>query len=464
VSRVRRLFCDLRDAVRGVPHDYTEGSLSRGILLLAVPMVLEMLMESIFAVVDVFFVSRLGAEAVAVVGLTETLMTLVIALGVGLSLGAAAVVARRIGEKRVDRARTAAGQALLLGLAISLPISVVGILFGREVLVLIGAEPEVVALGHLNAVIMLGGNITLVLLTIINGIFRGAGNPAIAMRVLWLANGINIVLDPLLIFGIGPFPEMGVVGAATATNIGRGIGVIYQLIVLFRGNGDIALTRAHLRLDSSLAARMLRVSIGTILQLVVAMTSWIVLVRMIAIFGSTAVAGYTIGVRIVLFAIQPAWGMACAAATLVGQNLGAEQPGRAERAVWLTCAYNMAFLVTVSVGFIVFDSALIGLFTRDPAVIEEGARCLRIVACSYLFYASGMVLIQSFNGSGDTRTPTLINLLCYWIVQLPLAYVLAVPFGLESTGVYVGIAVAQALSAMVSAWIFRKGRWQHARI
>ncbi len=414
---------DLRTSLRGGEHDYTSGNTFRALTLLAIPMILEVILESVFAVVDVFFVARLGPAAIATVGLTEAVYTLVFATAIGLSMATTAMIARRIGEKNIEGARIAAVQALLLGLMVSLPFSLIGVLFPGEILELLGASSEVVAIGKANTAVMLGGSSTLLMLFLVNAIFRGAGNPGIAMRSLWLASLCNIVLDPCFIFGWGPFPEMGVTGAAVATTLGRGIGVVYVLRHLFRGDHAIRIRR--LTIDLPVLGRLFRISVGGVFQWLIATSSWIAVVRVIAVFGDQVLAGYTIGVRILTFALFPAWGLCNASATLVGQNLGADQPKRAEHSVWIAAIYNMVFLGTIGLIFIIYTHNIIGLFTEDPMVLEYGVRCLRTFCYGFLFIALGMVMIGSFNGAGDTVTPTIANFFCYWIFQIPMAYLLA---------------------------------------
>lgn len=463
-EQLLRLLTDLREAVRGSQQDFTEGSLGRAILLLSVPMVLEMVMESIFAVVDVFYVARVGADAIAAVGITESVLTLLYAVAVGLGMSTTAMVARRIGEKDPAGAAVAAVQAIAIGIVLSLPIAIAGIIFAPKLLDLMGASPNIVETGWGYTGVMLGGNLTIMLLFLNNAIFRGAGDAAIAMRALWLANIANIILDPCFIFGWGPFPELGITGAAVATNIGRGLGVTYQFIVLFRGKGRVRLNRQQLQLDRRVMLRLLRVSVGGISQFLIGTASWVGLVRIIAIFGSAALAGYTVAIRVIVFGILPSWGLSNAAATLVGQNLGAQKPERAERSVWLTSVCNMIFLGTVGIIFIFFAETLIRLFTGDPAVVPIGANCLRIISYGYLFYALGMVIVQAFNGAGDTYTPTVINLFCYWLFQIPLAYGLSLPAGFGPDGVFWAIATAESIIAVVGVLVFRRGRWKERKI
>ena len=450
----------VRDAVRGVPHDYTSGSIGRAIVLLAIPMVLEMAMESIFAVVDVFWVSRLGPDAIATVGLTESMLTLVYTAAMGLSIGVSAVVARRIGEKRPDEAAEAAVQGIALGLVVAAVVAVLGVTLAPRLLALMGASPGVIAIGSGYTRMMLGGSATVLLLFLINAIFRGAGDAAIAMRVLWLANIINILLGPCLIFGLGPFPRMGVTGAAVATTIGRGTGVLYQLYRLSRGDARISIRREHLALRPAIMASLVRLSGSGTFQVLVGTASYIGLVRIVSTFGSAALAGYTIAIRLVIFCLLPSWGLSNAAATMVGQSLGAGKPDRAERAVWIAGGYNMLVLGSVGVLFIIFANQIVGLFTHDPSAAPTGALALRTMSYGFVFYALGMVLTQSFNGAGDTWTPTWINLACFWLWQIPLAYFLARVAGFGPFGVFLAITVGYSTLALVSAVLFRRGGWK----
>ncbi len=458
------IWATLKEAVRGSHLDYTEAPIGRAVILLAVPMVLEMLMESVFAVVDIFFVGRLGADAVATVGLTESLMFTVYALAIGISIGASATVARRIGEKDPHRAAVAAVQAIWLGLGVAVILGAIGAAFGPNLIAAMGASDAVLATGSTFSRVMLGGCGTVTLLFLINAIFRGAGDAAIAMRVLWFANTINVILGPCLIFGLGPFPEMGVTGAATATTIGRGCGVLYQLYHLTRPGGRLQITRAHLAADPEAMRSILRISGTATFQNFVGTASWMGLIRILSGFGSAAVAGNTIGIRIVLFALLPSFGVSNAAATLVGQNLGAGRPDRAEAAAWKAGLYNTICLGTVGVFFLLFAPLLISIFTTDPEVVPYGVRCLRIVAAGFFFYGYGMVLTQAFNGAGDTRTPTWINLFCLWLWEIPLAWVLAYPVGLGPTGVFIAVSVAFSTLALVSAWMFSKGTWKTKQV
>jgi putative MATE family efflux protein len=458
------VWAAVQEAVRGVHHhDYTAGPIGRSLMLLAVPMVLEVALESVFAVVNVFWVGRLGPDAVATVGLTEAMFTLVYALGMGLGIGATAMVARRIGEKNPEGAARAAVQAIALGIMVAIPIAVAGGIFAPDLLRIMGASPELVASGSGYTRVLFAGNFVVLLLFLINAIFRGAGDAAIAMRSLWIANICNLILDPLLIFGIGPFPEMGVTGAAVATTLGRGMGVVYQFWRL-SGAHRFPIHRAHLRLDATLLATLVRLSGSGIFQIMIGMTSWIGLVRIISTFGSATLAGYTVAFRVILFALFPSWGMANAAATMVGQALGAGKPERAEQSVWRAGFYNFWFLGSVGLLFVIFAPWIVRLFTSDPDVIRSGVACLRIVSAGFPFYAYGMVLTNSFNGAGDTWTPTWINLCCFWLWEIPLAWVLAKPMGLGPQGVYIAMAVAFSTLAVVSAVLFRRGRWKARRL
>jgi putative MATE family efflux protein len=458
------LWSSIREAVRGSHQDFTAGSLNRAILLLAIPMVLEMVLESLFAVVDVFWVGRVGANAVATVGLTESLFLLVFSIGMGLSLSTTAMVARRIGEKDPEDAAVAGVQAIILGLVVSVMIGVPVCIFAPDLLRLMGASPEIVATGSGYARIGLGGSGVVLMLFLNNAIFRGAGDAAIAMRLLWVSNIINLILDPCLIFGWGPFPKLGVTGAALATFTGRGIGVLYQFYRLMRGTERIRVLRRQIRVDLGVIWRLFRVSITGIFQFLIAQTSWIGLVRIVSIFGASALAGYTIAIRIVFFAILPSWGLSNAAATLVGQNLGAKHPERAEKSVWRTGLYNMVFLGGVGLGFLLFAPQVVHIFTRDPAVAPLAVSCLRIVSTGNIAYAYGMVMLQAFNGAGDTVTPTIVNFFGCWLFEIPLAYWLAIHLGMQTSGVYWSIVVAEAAIAVASIILFRQGKWKKRMI
>ena len=421
-------------------------------------------MESVFAIADIFWVSKLGADAVATVGITESMLALIYAVAIGVSIGATATVARRTGEKDPEGAASAAVQAIGLGIALAIPIGITGALLAPKLLAFMGGSPALVATGWRYTAIMLGGNVVIMLLFLINAIFRGAGDAAIAMRVLWFANILNIVLGPCFIFGLGPFPKLGVTGAALATTIGRGTGVLFQLWTLWRGRGRVVIRRRHLKLDPAVMLRMLRLSSNAMFQVLIGTASWIGLVRIISGFGSAALAGYTIGIRIIVFAILPSWGMANAAATMVGQSLGAGKPDRAERSVWIAGFYNMIFLGVVGLTFVIGAPFLVSLFTSDPAIVPYGVACLRYVSYGFLFYAYGMVLTQAFNGAGDTWTPTWLNLFVFWLWEIPLAYVLAKVLGWGPRGVFFAITVAFSTLAVASALLFRRGRWKLKKV
>ncbi|MGA2509355.1 MAG: MATE family efflux transporter [Candidatus Acidiferrales bacterium] len=459
------LWASIREAIHGSHQDFTAGNLNRAILLLAIPMVLEMVLESLFAVVDVFWVAHVGANAVATVGLTESILMLVFAVGMGLALSTTAMVARRIGEKDHEGAAVAAVQAIFLGLAVSVMIGVPCFIFAPRLLQLMGATPDIIATGSWYARIALGGGSgAVVLLFLNNAIFRGAGDAAIAMRLLWVSNIINLLLDPCLIFGLGPFHRFGVTGAALATWTGRSIGVFYQFYRLMRGTERIRVLRKQIRLNLHVLWRLVRVSLTGIVQFAIQNTSWIGLVRIVSFFGAAAVAGYTIAIRIVIFVILPSWGLSNAAATLVGQNLGAKHPERAEKSVWRTGFYNMLFLGGVGLIFVVFAGPIVRLFTQDPLVLPLAASCLRLVSYGNIGYAYGMVMLQAFNGAGDTVTPTIVNLFGFWLLEIPLAYWLAMRTGLRSNGVYLSIVIAECAVAVASVVLFRRGRWKQRKI
>lgn len=454
----------LKEALVGTERDFTSGSLGMAITLLAIPMVLEMAMESLFTIVDAFFVAKLGPDAVAAVGLTESLLTLVFAVAMGVSMATTAMVARRIGEKDGEAASVAAAQSIWLGLGVAAIAGGIGIFFAPDLLRLMGATPGIIHTGSGFTRAVLGGSATVMMLFVINAAFRGAGDAAIAMRTLWIANSVNIVLNPCLIFGLGPFPELGVMGSGIGTTIGRGVGVAYQLYMLTRGTHRIVLARRHLRIVPEVIGRLFRTSLNGTLQYLIAVASWIGLVRLNATYGAAAIAGYTLAIRIIVFAILPSWGLSNAAATLVGQNLGAGKPERAEKSVWLAGVYNMVFLGLTGLVFILFAEPLIALFSPDPEVMRFGASCLRIVSYGYVFYAYGMVMVQAFNGAGDTLTPTIINFVCYWLFQIPLAYALAHRFGFGTTGVFAAIPLAESLVAVLGVLAFRRGKWKEKKI
>ncbi|MEQ9570203.1 MAG: MATE family efflux transporter [Longimicrobiales bacterium] len=452
------------NALRGREGDPTSGPLGAAILFLAIPMVLEMAMESVFAVVDIFFVSQLGAASVAAVGLTESLMTIVYTVAMGLSIGVTATVSRRVGEKDPEAAGAATVQAMLLGAAVAAVLGVFGVWQADSLLRLMGAGPDVVAAGVGYTRVLLGLNGVILMLFLLNAAFRGAGDAAIAMRVLWLANGLNIVLDPLLIFGIGPFPEMGVTGAAVATSIGRGVAVCVQIYTLFRLSDRLRITAAHFRVRLGVILRLIRLSATGTFQIFIGMASWVGLVRVIADFGPEALAGYTVAIRIVLFALLPAWGLSNAAATMVGQNMGAGKPERAERSVWLAARFSFAFLGGTGLLFLVFAPQLVGLFGVDDATAAYAVLGLRIVAAGFFFYGHGMTLSAAFNGAGDAWTPTWLNLFCFWLWEVPLAWFLAYPMGWGPSGVFTAVAVAYSTLAVAAAVLFRRGRWKEATV
>jgi putative MATE family efflux protein len=454
----------VRDAIRGRHMDYTTAPINRAVVMLAIPMVMEMIMESVFAVVDVFWVAHLGANAVATVGLTESMLTIVYTVAMGTGIGAMALVARRVGEKNLEEAARTAVQAIALGAILAAIVGVIGGTQASRLLRLMGASPEIVSTGWKFTTVMLGCNFTVFLLFLINAVFRGAGDAAIAMRVLWFGNALNIILGPCFIFGLGPFPELGVTGAAVATNIGRGTAVLLQIYTLARGRSRIKITRAQLGLDFTVMMSVLRLSGSTMLQLLINTSSYIGLVRLISGFGSPALAGYTIGIRVIIFALLPSWGLSNAAATLVGQNLGAKEPERAEAAVWQACRYNMLFLGSISVIFLLAANVIVGLFTREPEVAYYAVSCLRIVSAGFVFYAVGMVITQSFNGAGDTWTPTIINLFIFWVWEIPLAYALSHYTSLGPLGVFSALAIAFSTLAVVSGVIFRRGKWKQKKV
>lgn len=451
---------EIKNAIRGVEVDYTQISLKRAIFLLAVPMILELMMETTFAVADIFFVGKLGASAVAIVGLTETYLFLFYSIAMGLSVAVTAIIARRIGEKNKEDAAKSAVQAIALGVLASIPFLIAGIFFSKELLALMGGDPWVIEEGYKYTQWMLGGNVVIMLLFVINAIFRGAGDAAVAMWVLTIANVINIILDPILIFGWGPIPAMGIEGAAIATNIGRGIGVLMQLWLLFKGGKQIRLSLSQLYLDAKIMLNILKTSLGGIGQMIISMTSWIFLMRILADIGSEAVAGTTITIRIMMFAMMPAWGLSNAAATLVGQNLGAGNPDRAEATIWKVGTYNMFYLIIVSLLFFFFNEELVGIFTNDKAVVAIGAEWLQILSYSFFVYGWWMVSVQAFNGAGDTKTPTKINLVFFWLIQIPLSYFLAIHLGWEQSGVFWGVFVSETSVGIFTLWLFRKGKWK----
>jgi len=464
LNKLSVIIQHFKRAVQGREENFTSGSIRKAIFYLAIPMMLEMVMESLFAVVDIYFVGKISVNAIAVVGLTESLITIIYSVSIGLSMAATAVVARRVGEKKFKAAGDAAFQAILLATGISLVTGILGYNYASDALAFMGAEREVLGIGSGYTKIIFAGNVSVMLLFMINGIFRGAGSAAIAMRTLWLANGINIVLDPILIFGLGPVTGMGIEGAAWATTIGRSIGVIYQLWHLLDGSAIIRITRKNLVIRLKTITRLLQVSAGGMGQFLIESASWIFLIRVVSESGSVALAGYTIAIRIIIFTLLPALGLSNAATTLVGQNLGAGHPERAEKSVWLAAFYNAVFLGLISIVFIFFSTPLIGLFNPDPEVLAVGSEALMVVCLGYVFFAYGMVVSQAFNGAGDTFTPTLINIGMFWVLEVPLAWFLAIHLGWGASGVFWAIAIAHSMHAIVSVWMFRKGKWKKTKV
>jgi putative MATE family efflux protein len=454
----------LREALGGTKQDFTEGSLTRGIALLAIPTILEMGMESTFGVVDAFWVAALGSDAIAAVGLTESLVVLVFSVAFGLAMGATATVSRRIGEKDPEGASVATAQAILCGLALALVTGILGASLAPQLLGLMHASPEVIRTGSGYTRVLLGGDVAILMIFLLNGVLRGAGDAAAAMRTLWLANIVNLILDPCLIYGLAFFPKLGVMGAAVATTTGRSIGVLYQLYLLSSGKSRVAIPRSGLRLDWPVMRKLLRVTGTCMAQYFIGMASWVTLARLNANFGSAAVAGYTLAIRIILFVLMPSWGIASSAATLVGQNLGAKRPDRAEKAVWLAGAYNTVFLTVVGVLFFAGAPLLVRLFTSDPHVIPIAEDCLRFVSLGYPFYAWGMIMEQAFAGAGDAWTPTKINFVCYWMIQIPVAWWLSQRAGYGPRGVYLAICSAETILALVAVVMFRRGRWKSASV
>ncbi len=461
LQKIKNGWAFFKGAVAGDAEiDYTQGSIGRVTIMLAIPMILEMAMESVFAVVDIFFVAGLGTAAVATVGLTEAMITLLYAISIGLSMGTTALIARRIGEKDPDAASLTAGQAIWIGVLVSVVVGLIGFFYAKDILILMGADEAVLETGESYTRIMFGSCFTIVFLFLINAIFRGSGDASLAMRALTLANCINIVLDPCLIYGYGPFPELGIEGAAIATNIGRGVGVLYGLYYLCGGGGKIRLHIANLVLQMAVIVALLRISIGGVSQFLVSTASWVFLMQIVSGFGSAAVAGYTIGVRIVMFSILPAWGLSNAVATLVGQNLGAGQPDRAEASVWYIVKYNAIYMGFASLMILLFTRSIVGLFTDEPAVVEYAVQCLTIFAFAFVAWGAGMALSQAFNGAGDTMTPTWINVFCFWVVQMPLAYFLALGLDLGPVGVFWAVFASDILTGIVGFLVFRRGKWK----
>ena len=449
------------ESLRDNDTDYTTGRIGRALGLLAIPMVLEMSMESIFAVVDIAFVSRLGTDAIAAVGITEALITVLYAVAVGLGMGVTAMVSRRIGAQEREAAARVTGQAIWIGAALSLMIGIPGIIYAADMLRMMGATDSVVETGAGFAAVLLGGSASIIYLFLLNAAFRGAGDAAVALRSLWLANGLNIVLDPCFIFGLGPFPEMGVTGAAIATTIGRGTGVLYQLWYLFDGRGRLQFRLRNLKIAPQVLLRMLVISTGGVGQFLIATSSWIVIMRIVTVYGSTAVAAYTIALRVFEFIWLPSWGLGNAAATLVGQNLGANKPARAEQSTWRAARYNTIFMTSLGALVVVLAPIITGLFTNDSEVLRYGTSCLRILGIGIPMYAIGMIITQALNGAGDTATPTALNFVCFWLLQIPLAYWLATDMSQGPNGVFFAIVVSESLLTVLSVIIFRHGSWKH---
>lgn len=447
-------------ALRGGEKNFTTGSINKAIFMLSVPMIMEMVLESLFAVVDIYFVGKINVNAIATVALTESVIMLVYAISIGLSMAATATVARRIGEEKPEEASKAAAQAIILTLFLSLIFSFLGIFFAKEILYLMGGEKELIEEGYGYTMIMLAGNVTIMMLFLINAVFRGAGDASAAMIVLWISNGLNIILDPILIFGLGPIPAYGIEGAAMATTIGRGTAVVIQLFILAGSSTNIRIKLKMLKINMVIIWQLVKISLGGIGQYLIGTLSWLFMVRISAIFGPQVLAGYAIAFRIIMFTILPSWGMSNAAATLVGQNLGAGQPERAEKSVWKCAFYNMIFLALVSVVFFVWAETFVGIFSSEPEVVKYGALALKYICVGYVFFAYGMVIGQSFNGAGDTKTPTIINFFCMWLFEVPLAYILAIEMGIGPTGVFMAIAIAVVLLAIVSIIIFKRGKWK----
>jgi putative MATE family efflux protein len=461
---IRKFFSLFFQALRGADAEYTSGSINKAIFLLAVPMIAEMIMESLFAVIDVFFVSKVSVNAVATVGLTESVLMVIYSVAIGLSMATTAVVARRIGERNPVGAANAGFQSILLATILAVILGGAGFIYAEDVLRLMGGEETLIADGLGYTQVMFASNLSIILLFLINGIFRGAGDASIAMRSLWIANGLNIVLDPILIFGFGPIPAYGVMGAAIATTIGRSVGVLYQLYFLVNGRSMIKIGWENVVIRFKTIVELIKISLGGMGQFLIESASWIFLVRVMSLFGAEALAGYTIAFRVIVFTILPSWGLSNAAATLVGQNLGANKPDRAEESVWKTAHYNMIFLGSVSVLFYIFAAPIISLFSTDPAVLDIGVSALRIICFGYIFFAYGMVISQAFNGAGDTTTPLLINVVVFWIIQIPLSYWLAVSLDWQADGVFFTIAFCHSLQAVISVLLFKRGKWKEVKV
>ncbi|MEL7186756.1 MAG: MATE family efflux transporter [Pseudomonadota bacterium] len=460
----QRTTAFVRQALRDSDEDYTRGPIGRALGLLAIPMMLEMSMESVFAVVDIAFVSMLGTDAVAAVGITEALVTVLYSVAIGLGLAVTAMVSRRIGAGDPDGAAEVTGQSIWIAAVLSALIGIFGFIFARDLLAIMGASDSVIETGYGFTAWLLGGSFSIFYLFLLNAAFRGAGDATVALRSLWLANGINIVLDPCLIFGLGPFPELGVTGAAIATTIGRGTGVAYQLWYLLNGRGRLSCGLRHLKINAALTKRMIQLSLGGIGQFLVATASWIIVMRIVAIFGSAAIAAYTIALRMMEFIFLPAWGLGNAAATLVGQNLGAGQPDRAEASTWRATKYNIIFMSVTGFLLFIFAHEVTSFFTTDPDVLRWGTSCLKILGVGFPMYATGMVIVQALNGAGDTGTPVVLNMICFWLVETPLAYTLATGTDLGPNGAFMAIVVAESLLTILSIIVFRRGKWKHRQV
>lgn len=457
---IKELYQEIKDSLKSEEHDYTRGNLKRAVFLLSIPMVLEMMMESVFAIVDIFFVSKLGADAIATVGLTESVITIIYALAVGLSAAVSAMVSRRVGEKKFKKASESAYQAILTGITVGIALAIPGMLFAKDILRFMNASDTIIHDLSGYATIMFGGNIVIMLLFINNAIFRSAGNPVLSMRVLWFANFINIILDPLFIFGLGPIPAMGIKGAAIATTTGRGLAVLYQFYLLSKGKGRIKLQNLKWLPDFKLIGTLIRLSTGSVSQYIVATSSWVILMRIVAQYGSEVLAGYTIAIRIIVFALLPAWGIGNAASTLVGQNLGAGLPDRAEKSAWIAGRTNMFTMAVIMVILMLTPRFLVSFFSSTDQVIAVGITCLRTVSIGLIIYGMGMTLSNAFNGAGDTQTPFRINLISFWMIEIPVAWVLANYTGLEHKGVFIAIVIADLTMSAVSYFIFQKGKWK----
>ena len=463
-SRWQRARAFFREAISDNETDFTSGPISRALGLLAIPMMLEMAMEAVFAVVDIAFVSRLGTNAIAAVGLTEALITVLYAVAIGLGMGVTAMISRRVGAKDPLAAAYVMGQAIWVGALVAVVIGFIGVIYAADLLRMMGASEGVIAEGKGFTAVLLGGNASILYLFLLNAGFRGAGDAPVALRSLTLANGLNIMLDPCFIFGLGPFPEMGVTGAAVATTLGRGIGVAYLLWYLFSGRGRLKFRLQNLAISPELIGRMIRISIGGIGQFLIATSSWIAIIRVVALYGSAPIAAYTIAIRLIEFVFLPAWGLGNAAATLVGQNLGAARPDRAERSVWTASKYNVLFMTVLGLVFVVLAPVIVSLFTDDPEIQRYGVNCLRILGFGYPMYAVGMIVIQALNGAGDTRTPSILNFIVFWMTQIPLAYWLATSVGMGPNGVFLAIVLSESLLTLLGVMVFRRGKWRTQQV